>query len=302
MNMRQIWGILLIALSWGPVYLLIKLSLVEMRPITVAFTRCAIGFLILAVWRFVQGHNVFHWLKRYFRPLLVLSLTANVFPYVLCAWGETLAHSATAGIFEGTVPIFTVFLTWTLTNRNIRKHEWIGLMLGFLGLFFVFLPGLFQASHEDQPLGKVLFAGMAFSFAIAFLYSEKRISPLKLPPLDIVALQFLLSSLILGPLMIGLEQPDFTSFSLSTWASITGVAVTSLVGWVMFYTLAKTTPAYLISLATYCEPIIAIYLGAVVLGEALHTTTYIGTFFVLLSMSVISGLWQRLCACRDNSV
>lgn len=263
-----------------------------MSPIWITFLRCALGTLIVIPFLILKQENPFKHLK-YWKQLAVLALLTNVIPFTLCSYGEVYSHSATAGVIEGTIPIFTAVLTWIFfPHTKIQRYEYAGLAIGFLGLLLVFLPAMLD-SVDDNALGRILLVLMAMSFATGFVFFEKKVDP-SIPLFSLMTLQLIFSSMVLAPVTLLVHPVNPGLFDSSTWMAVLIVSFTSLVGWVIYYSLAKTTPAYFLSIATYLCPLIAILLGAVFLGEILSKMAYAGTALVVGSMVIMTGMLNRV--------
>ncbi len=69
---RRGWA-LFVAMSviWGVLYLLIKVAVEELAPVSLVFLRCAIAAALLAPWALARGHV--RPVLRHWRPLLLFT-------------------------------------------------------------------------------------------------------------------------------------------------------------------------------------------------------------------------------------
>src|SRR5207249_11766240 len=65
--------------------------------------------------------------------------------------------------------------------------------------------------------------------------------------------------------------------------------VGSVIAFVTYHWLLKRVEAVYLSLVSFINPIIAVILGAVVLGETLATTVYLGAALVLVGILLANG-------------
>ncbi len=90
MSPRAVNLALLFALSatWGSSYMLIKLGLETVPPITVAAVRITLGALALLLVVKLRGHRL-PALGRAWVPFVIMAVSGSALPFSLIAWGET---------------------------------------------------------------------------------------------------------------------------------------------------------------------------------------------------------------------
>jgi drug/metabolite transporter (DMT)-like permease len=293
MQIRDLIGIVLLALLWGPTFLLTKIIVEEIHPITLAFLRCALGSLSLAGLLLYQKAEIRPLLKHW-KAFATAGILGNALPFVFCCWGEVYLDSSTAGIFEGTIPIFTLFFTYLFSpETKLTKGQVYGVALGFIGLLFIFSPGISSEgsffTFNDELLGKFLLLLMACSFAASFVYTKKACSTF--PALPSVFLQLFFATIFLAPTLffIGkqtlLAVPSTQIILMTLWLGSIGTATS----WWLYYKLIQRVTAAELSLATYLCPIVAIALGMIFLGEELTWNLYLGTAMIILALGLGTG-------------
>ena len=85
---RSVNGALLLSLAliWGSSYMLIKLGLETLPPLTIAAARIALAALVVAVIVRLRRERLPVGLNQW-RPFVVMALLSNVAPFILIAWG-----------------------------------------------------------------------------------------------------------------------------------------------------------------------------------------------------------------------
>ena len=94
---RRGW-VLFLAMSviWGIPYLLIKVAVGELTPVTVVFARCVIGAALLLPWTIARGQlrpALRHW-----RALLAFTVLEMTGPWLLLAFAEQSLSSSLTGL------------------------------------------------------------------------------------------------------------------------------------------------------------------------------------------------------------
>ena len=142
--------LVLLGAIWGGSFLLIKLAVASVPPVSVAAGRIVVGALfmgaILAVRRTPLPSEPRVWGK-----LALMGTVGTVLPFALINWGETHIYSGLAAILMSAVPILTIVLAHFLrTDEKITAGKVVALILGGAGV--VVLIGPDALSGLDQSL------------------------------------------------------------------------------------------------------------------------------------------------------
>lgn len=305
MNIRDFLGILLLASGWGPTFLLIKIGVESVSPLVLTTTRLFSAAIFLLAYCAVTKRSLKPVLP-YWKDFLIMAILGNVIPFLFCAWGETMVQSTTAGIIEGTVPIFTGLLIILFTrHRKLPKEQLAGIVIGFLGILIIFAPDILnvQSGYKEPFLGKMLLMVMAISFAASFVFSKERLE--SLPHISGVTLQLILSSLILSILTVSMEGWEALgthsndSFLVSIVLGVYGTAFP----WCVYFYLIKRGSAAQVSMAAYLLPVVAIFLGWFFLDEKLNWNLGLGIGVILFSLLLAGGMFsKRKLTEHDNPI
>ncbi len=137
-----------LVLFWGCSFIAIRESLHTFPPFMAAGLRIFLGMILLWIYaKFKKRPNTIRG-KMLFR-MLFLGILLFFIPWACLFWGEQYVNPSIASIINSTVPIFILILSWAmLPDERPTLPSTIGVALGFLGMFCVFLPGL--QFHGDQ--------------------------------------------------------------------------------------------------------------------------------------------------------
>src|SRR2546423_1918151 len=95
-----------LAFIWGWSFLFIKVSVEGMSPPTVAFTRVALGAVVLFAVLRVQRRRMPD-MRTMWRHFFAAAVFGNVIPFILLAWGEERITSALTAVLNASTPLFT---------------------------------------------------------------------------------------------------------------------------------------------------------------------------------------------------
>ena len=120
-------------LIWGIPYLLIKIAVSDLSPVTLVFLRTAIGALILLP--LAAGRGSLSPLLRYWKPILAYTVVEIALPWLLLAHAELRLSSSLTGLLIAAVPFVGVVLgLLTGADERFDARRLVGLAVGFLGV------------------------------------------------------------------------------------------------------------------------------------------------------------------------
>ncbi|MGA8248517.1 MAG: DMT family transporter [Nocardioides sp.] len=131
-------------LGWGCSFLLIRESLLMTDPYGVALSRVALGAMILGL--IPACTRTVPW--RAWRGLGALAVTWMTIPIALFALAERSVSSATAGMINGSAPVFTAIVAAALARTPPSGRRLLGLLLGAIGVAAIALPGATRAPER----------------------------------------------------------------------------------------------------------------------------------------------------------
>jgi drug/metabolite transporter (DMT)-like permease len=285
--------LLILAALWGPSFLLIKIAVAEIPPITLIAARVGLAAIILYAILRLSGGNLPRpgqiWL-----PLAVVALFQTSLPFVLLSWAEQHIDSALASILNGLTPLFTILLAHLLTSDDkLTTDKASGIALGLVGVVFFVGPSL-QSGVQASTWGILAMIVVAASYGFAVVYARKHLN--HLPGIVTPTSQLILSTLFLLPLAIIVDQPfNQPSPSPRAIGAVIALAVFgTALAFTVYYRLLKSAPASYVSMVTYLVPVIGVLLGVVILGERLSWTDYIGFGLILLGVLIVNGTFRNL--------
>ncbi|RIK28041.1 MAG: EamA family transporter [Chloroflexi bacterium] len=279
--------LILLGAIWGASYLLIKIGGESIPTVTFVMGRTGLAAVTLFLIALLRREKLPSWRAPVWRWLWVMGLLNSVIPYTLITWGETRVSSGLAAILVGAMPIFTVLLAHRLTHdEKITPLKALGIAAGFVGVVILFLPDVLEGATFTLMGGAAILLAAA-SYALATIQARKH---LKGYPHATVSLgQMLTASALLIPASLLFDQP----WTLQpTTASLVALAFLAVVGtalaYLMYYWLIEHVGATRTSLVTYISPVIAIFLGAAILNESLHWTTFAGLSLIVAGVGLVT--------------
>ncbi|RYM33547.1 EamA/RhaT family transporter [Brumimicrobium glaciale] len=254
------WFLLVIlALTWGSSFIMIKKSLLEFSPFEIGSLRVLISGVILS---FI-GIPVIRKMKKKSLFYVALSgLFGNFLPLYLFPIAQTHISSSLAGVLDSLVPIFVLVLGFIFYGVRTQISQVFGAIIGFFGaatlMFFS------ESNTEETQIGYALLIVFAtICYAIAALIVKDKLG--HLTSIELTASMFTMWAV---PALVILLSTGFFSSHESTpetWTAFGFVSILAIFGTtiaiVIYYKLIQDTTPIFASSVSYLLPILAIMWG-----------------------------------------
>lgn len=288
-----VWGALTIVyVVWGSTYLGIRVVVETMPPFLSAGARFVVAGLLLAAllaWR--QGPAALKVTRAQLGSAAVVGLLLLLGGNGLVVMAETSVPSGLAALLIAVVPAWVVLLR-VASGERPGSGAYLGVLLGLAGLAVLTLPGL----SGDVRLGGVLLVLLATVMWSVGSFSSSRI-PMPRNPFTASAYEMLAGGV--GCLLVGLARGEQRGFdpadvSARSWTALAYLIVFgSLIAFTAYAWLLQTAPLSLVATYAYVNPVVAVLLGALVLGEALSLPILLGGTIVVAGVFLIVSTERR---------
>jgi len=283
--------LLLMVLAWSGNFVVAKLTLREMPPLTLLFLRIWMACAILAALYLVSQRRRRPRLRasdwKNFVLLGVLGVAANQAGFITGIQRTTVGHSS---LIVSLCPVFVLILATRMKLEPLTWRKAVGMGLCLCGAAVLASE---HGSGASRPTlgGDLLTLGGTSAFALYTVYS-KRISD-RYHTLTLNTFVYAAGALVVTPLA---GWQAFTSpWETVTWRGWLGVVYMALIGsvvaYLIFYYGLTRLPASRVIVLTYLQPVVATTLGIFGLGE--ETTPHLIAGGVLILTGVYLAERQR---------
>jgi drug/metabolite transporter (DMT)-like permease len=289
----QRWKILLafaiIYFVWGSTFLAIRIGVQEVPPFLLAGVRFLTAGAILYAW--MRATGTASPTRREWTSVTLLSVLIFLVDYGCVFWAEQRVPSGITAVMMATIPVFTA-LAEILILRTQQLTVRLGLAL-LVGLAGVAVLVSRSVSFGDAPIessGALALVVGAISWSLASVLSRK----LTLPESKFISsgAQMLIGGILL--LLAAAAFGEFRNFhaqqvSARAWLALAYLIVAgSIVAFTAYVWLIHHEAPTKVGTYAYVNPVVAVILGYFLAGEAIGARTVLGTFFVLVSVVVIT--------------
>lgn len=281
-NIKIAAAYLFISLLWGSTWLAIRIGLESLTPMFSAGLRFFIASIIILIVMKFQGVTLQKDLLS-FKLYLVMGFFSFVIPFGLVYWAEQYIASGLASVLFAFFPFMVIiFSRIAFTNQKIGVYKIIGVALAFTGIVIIFSKDItMDLTNDVLGIAAVLVsATMQAAVTVTIKKYGKQLNPLSMN---------LIPLFIAGVIMltVGLTLEDSSSLVFDNNA-IFSILYLALFGTVFtfttYYWLMKQINVVILSLTSFITPIIAVFLGWIILDERLSSLHLIGSTLVLIGI------------------
>ncbi len=284
------------SLVWGSAFLLVKVTVEEVPPLTLTAGRLALSAVLLHVLMRASG---LRWGRQrsLWATLAFMGLVNNVLPFTLIAWGQQHISSSLAAILNATTPLFTVIIAYLAATERLDLERGLGVAIGFGGAVVLVGPDLGHLT-ASSTLGQLAVVVGSLGFAVATVVARERLQGVE--PLVAASGQLAMAAVFIGPVALLVDRPFDVTVSPKAAAAWVGLAaLPSGLAYVLFLWLIQRITAVQVSLVSYLIPVTATFLGWLVLDERLGLNVIAGLLLIILGLLAVNGAMgpalRRLC-------
>lgn len=278
-----------VCLIWGTTYLGIKVALDTIPPFLMGGLRYVIaGILLAGVLRF-RGHRLPA--RSMWMPLTIVGFFMITLGNGGVVWAEQSVPSGLTAVLIGTSPFWMVGVD-AMLRRKQQTHvrQWIGLAIGFIGIVILVWPDITAGGEGGRNFGWGVVAVQiaCAGWAVGSAYTKRKV--LSSDILGSAALQMVFGGIFM--LIAGTVQGEWSRLSFTPITTAAFVYLTllgSVVAFAAFSYALKHMDVAVVSLYTYVNPVIAVALGTILLGEPFHVRMLVAAAVIVGGILVVNS-------------
>lgn len=256
-----------VCLLWGTTYLAIRIALESIPPLLMTGLRwLGAGVLIVSTLKLrgIELPSMKAWPQ-----LAILGVLFMGFGNGGVVWAEQYIPSGLAAVLVAAIPFYMVGVERFMPDGEpLSTRQVVGLVIGFAGIVLLVWPELEAGSGRSFLLGVGATQLACLGWAIGSSYSRRRHAAENVFAAS--GLQMVLGGLIITMLGTLAGEWSAMAFTPRTLAAIVYLLFFgSIAGFLAYAYALKHLPVATVSLYAYINPIIAVVLGTLVLGEPL---------------------------------
>lgn len=273
-------------LIWGSTWLAIKVGYAGMGALTSGALRFGLAALLLAA--FMAAMRMPMPGRAALRLAATQAVLLFLLDYGLIYWGEQFIDSGLTAVLFAVFPLLTALVSHAAgPGDRLTLRKLGGVLLGLLGLGVVFAESLVFDPSRLPAMLAVVGAALAAAFGNVIAHREGH----DLHPASFTMPAMAMGALLLEGVALALGEPLALPRGALAWGSLLYLsAVGSVVAFLAYYWLLQQWGPSKASLLILLTPLVALFLGAALLGEQGGPSAWLGTALVL------AGVWVTVRA------
>ena len=296
---RVILAFGLVYLFWGSTYLAIDIAVQTIPPALMCGVRFLIAGVVMLVVCAATGRRIFYSPKQ-IAVAAVVGLLLLMGGNLTLSYAELSVSSGLAALIVAITPLwFLVLDSLLLGDHHISGRGKAGLLLGILGLFILVWPQLVwpqlksgtmghrELGHREFWASISLIAG-SFSWALGSVLSKRWQSGMDV----FSATGWQVTAAGVGNLIFALIAGDLSHVrwtARSLTATMYLVVCGSWIGYTAYIWLLEHVPTSKVSTYAYVNPVVAVFLGWLILHERVDRFILAGSAIVVLSVILVTS-------------
>jgi len=275
------------SLIWGVTWLATKVALASVPPIFFGAAR----YLLVSAVLLVAVRGVLGVLTGPLAGRVILSgVLVNVGTYALLYWGMQFVASGVAGVVNMSMnPVFLFGFAILLGQERASWRHLMALVLGIAGLLILFSGKASFSGSDIELRAAAAIVGASVSYSLGSVLSRPLLE--KFTPIQLTAAQGAVAAIGMSILSLALEPVSGATFAaamqpLPLAGLLFMVFFGTFIAYTIFLRLVREWGAPRAGLYSFVSPVVALILGAVVLGEPLTWREITGAAIMLAAAAI----------------
>lgn len=275
---------LAVCFFWGSTYLAIRIGVQHFPPALLAGARFFTAGLMVAVYAKMKGltfPNAFSEYRRIAVVGVLLLCTGSSMVFFASKW----VNSGMSSLMIATIPLFMSLIESVgLRRRSLNLRGWIGLLTGFGGVTLLVLSNSQNGTMHIN--GVLLLLLSALSWSVGSLYSREFHPSGDL--LTHIGIQMMSGGIAITLVGLFLGEGSQVQMNMAGIGALVYLIVFgSIVAYSSYIYILQYWPAAKAGTYAYVNPVVALTLGALVLGEPVSFSIIISAVIILVSVYVV---------------
>lgn len=281
----RLWlALVTVYIVWGSTFIALAIAVRDLPPYLAMAIRHLVAGVALLAFALPRGDRAADPIgRRQIGAGLVFGGFLFLLGHGSLAWAQQTVPAGVAALLVGSIPIWMALLDRVAFGRRLHPSAYVGFVLGFAGLAFLFDP--FGKASVDR-IGALVIVLSALCWAAGSLYS--RGAPLPKRPLVSAGLASLCGGVLLTAASLSTGELGRARFSVDALLAVGYlVVIGTFVGFTAYVWLLRVAPISLVATYAYMNPIVAVFLGWALLGEEITVQMAVAGSAVVIAVALI---------------
>jgi drug/metabolite transporter (DMT)-like permease len=287
---------------WGSTYLAIAVAVETLPPFLMAAARFGLAGILLLGWVALRDRAALRWpTRRELRDSTIVGGLLLGGGMGGVAWGEQTIPSGIAALLIAMMPVWIAIFGRLFFGETLPRVAVVGIVIGFVGVAIMVGPTALGVSGalDAAGLAAILISPIAWSSGSLFAAHKGRLPH---HPLVATGIQMVTGAGVLAILSILTGEPGrFEPVAVSI-PSLAAFLYLTIIGSIVAFTtygwMIRVAPLPLVATYAYVNPVVAVILGAIILGEPIEARTFIAGAVIVAAVALIVTARGRMARPR----
>lgn len=291
----------IVCVVWGTTYLFIRIALETIPPLLLTGSRFVVAGVIMLGVAKLRGETI----PRDLRTLSNLALVGLLMVgagNLAVVWAEQWVPSGLAALLVATAPFWMAMIEMFRTGgERVGVRGAIGMLIGFIGVALLVTPGVSGSWSLYFLLGALAIQVGGICWQLGSAHGKYNLR--HVPLMASSALQMLSGGAIVTVVGLAIGEGPRFAFTPRTFFAL---AYLTLFGSVIAYSAYVFALAHMrtthTSLYAYVNPVVAVFLGWLILDEPLTAMSIFAMFVILAGVALVqSAGWRKNAATPEST-
>ena len=281
----------LVYVFWGSTYLGIGIAVEQIPPGVMCAARFLIAGTIMLAYCALTGRQI-RFSARQLSHLAIVGILLLMGGNLTLSYAEQIVPTGLSALLIAVTPLwFLVLDSLLLGDHHISRRGKIGLAIGIAGVIVLIWPDLRHPNalgHRELWWSLALQLG-SFSWAFGSVLSKKW-QTAAVDPFSATAWQVLFAGIANLIFALLVEKPAHVAWTFRGVAAILYLVVCgSWIGYTAYIWLLQHVPTSKVSTYAYVNPVVAVFLGWLVLHESINRYILMGSAIIVASVVLVTS-------------
>lgn len=287
---KVILAFALVYVLWGSTYLGIGIAVEHLPPALMCATRFSIAGVVMLAWCALTGRRIRYTSRELFH-MAVVGILLLMGGNLTLSYAERVVPTGLAALLIAVTPLwFLVLDSLLLGDHHISRRGKIGLLLGIAGVVLLMWPKLITPGTlgRRELWWSIALLGGSFSWALGSVLSKKWQTADD--PFSATAWQVTFAGV--GNLFFAVlfeKLTDVTWTARGVGAILYLIVCGSWIGYTAYIWLLQHVPTSKVATYAYVNPVVAVFLGWLVLHERVDHFIVLGSAVVVASVVLVTS-------------
>ncbi|MGD0212515.1 MAG: EamA family transporter [Terriglobales bacterium] len=281
----------LVYVFWGSTYLGIGIAVEQIPPAVMCAARFLIAGTVMLAYCAITGRRI-RFSARQLAHFAAVGILLLMGGNLTLSYAEKIVPTGLAALLVAVTPLwFLVLDSLLLGDHHISRRGKIGLAIGIAGVVVLIWPDLRHNNslgHRELLWSLALPVG-SFSWALGSVLSKKW-QTVATDPFGVIAWQMVFAGVANLIFALLVERNAQIIWSFSGVAAILYLVVCgSWIGYTAYIWLLQHVPTSKVSTYAYVNPVVAVFLGWLILHERIDRYIAMGSAIIVASVVLVTS-------------